>query len=147
MTRLLALLLGLFPGVAMAELVAPNYVYRCASGDGLPDVLVWVGRLELFSETAGRDVARDAVIAHVQMMADGGDGRRVGHSPVEATGLDDCPTDSSGVLVPDEAAFAEGYETYARAVIDDGAGYFTLTPAEAYWAILGVFDQNGERRP
>lgn len=68
---------------------------------------------------------------------------RATHAPFEAEALRGCQPVEAGRMTADPAAFEEGYATW-RDAIRDGAGAFTIGPADAYWAVIGI--RNGATR-
>lgn len=65
----------------------------------------------------------------------------VGHSPFLLDVLQMCEAvagRSSESLIGD---FEGGYAMWKEAALNDGAGFFTVNPADAYWQMLSVTGQ------
>ena len=81
------------------------------------------------------------VLVHLQLQVDGsGDLGRVGHAPIEASALAGCTSAAPRGMTFDAAAFEDGYRAWRDAVRAGEAGAFTLGPADAYWATIGIRD-------
>jgi len=125
---------------AQAGSFAVGDVLLCASTEGQPSVLAWIGRTERWADHGETGPRGDVVLVHLQIVGgEGGPTERAGHAPFEASALDGRrPVQASGVAF-DPAAFEEGYATW-REAIKDAAGAFTIGPADACWTMMGIRD-------
>jgi hypothetical protein len=64
----------------------------------------------------------------------------VGHAPFAKAALGSCVPRVEFPIETDVAQFNEGYKIWSTAVEENNAGYWTLTPPDAYAAILGVLN-------
>jgi hypothetical protein len=133
-TTMLAAVAALAGGAAAAQNIGEEF--RCPAADGA-DVLAVVGRTDLLSELAGRDMdPHDVTILHVQMVADAAGAPMVPHLAVTETALAECArVDPSAPF--DRAAFAAGLDAFQAAVRDETAVIIETDPAAAYGQALG----------
>jgi hypothetical protein len=132
--------LCLLPVPAMAQNIGDQF--RCPGPEGLPDVLATVGRTDMLSELVGEPVAPDATILHLQLVGDEPALPLVPHAPFTQAAVAECV--ALPVSVPfDLAAFGTGFDRYRAEVRAGDAGYFQISPAEAYWLTIGGLDDGG----
>ncbi|TFL18121.1 hypothetical protein [Jannaschia formosa] len=136
MTRSLsicALLTALAATPAIAQQIGETY--RCPAADG-PDVLAVVGRTDLLSELAGRDMdPHDLMIMHVQMVAMEEGAATLGHLAMTEAALAECTRDMTDGPF-DRIAFDTGLEAFMEAVRTGEATIAETDPAGAYRAAL-----------
>ena len=126
--------------------VSVGDVYLCHSDGNLPPVEVVVGKLEtlgdvLSAEHVEADLAETRLV-HLQMRGVSQEPLpEVGHSPFQLSALAMCEAVSSRHGAGLTGDFEGGYAMWKEAVVNDGAGFFTVNPAEAYWQMLGVIGQ------
>jgi hypothetical protein len=137
MMRPLAIL-ALAATLAAAPAAAQNIgeEFRCPGADG-PDVLAVIGRTDMLSELAGRDMdPHDVMIVHVQMVAAEGDAPALPHLALTEAALAECArVDPSAPF--DRAAFDAGLDAFRAAVSDETAEIIQTDPAAAYGRALG----------
>ena len=118
-------------------------IIRCESSNGLPPIEIWVGKIESLRDLGVGGVSADSKLVHLQMVAIGdGEFPVVGHSPFALSALSKCNGSKIGARERPNDNFEDGYNAWLEAFQNGKAGYFTLNPAEAYWGILGVVDEN-----
>ncbi|WP_284163815.1 hypothetical protein [Frigidibacter sp. SD6-1] len=135
---LLALALAIAnPARAEAPQLKVGQTYRC-SGENLPgSVLAWVGKIDV-APLGGKDVR----IVSISLIAEGQDASiPVGHAPFADTVFAECRKSSADFPQIVSAAFDGGYATWREAFDKNEAGIWKLSPAEAYWTMLGVLNQ------
>jgi len=133
----------MFASDVMASEPKVGDVYLCMPKEALPPVEAIVGKIEpASSHFLDTSEPSELVIVHLQLrgLADQ-DLPMVGHSPFDISAIDGCQLDRMNGFV--EAGFEGGYQTWRDAFINDKAGVFSIDPAEAYWAMLGILDENG----
>jgi hypothetical protein len=126
--------------IAAAPAAAQNIAdeFRCAGTDGGPDVLAVVGRTDLLSELAGRDMdPRDVTILHVQMVADEPGAPVLPHLAVTEAALAECQR-ADPTAPFDRNAFAEGLDAFQAMVRDETATIIETDPAGAYRAAVAA---------
>lgn len=145
----LTFLLSMAGTMTLAEDLNVGDVLRCAPTENLPKVEAIVGRLETVGDVLSDNENLKAETAnlklvHLQMRGAGdSDLPEVGHAPFELKSLESCVIDLVARNQPLSEAFEEGYQTWRTAARDGKAGQFTINPADAYWMILDIVDENG----
>ena len=125
---------------ALPQIVA-GMTLSCPASGGMPEVEVWVGLTETWSEHGIGGLNAGVVLAHVQMAVAGSPERDIaGHVPFEATAFSSCRTIPALHFQPSAERLGEGYEIW-RDAIADGAGAFDADPADQYHAILAIRDE------
>jgi hypothetical protein len=126
---------------ALAETIVQGRIYSCPSSTGQQPVLVWVGRTERWSDHGVTDEDAKKVLVHLQIdLPGGGTMGRVSHAPFEAFALRGCAAANQATMSPDVSAFEDEYAVWDDVVRTQGAGAFTIGPADAYWTAIAARD-------
>ncbi len=146
MKKFVAAIAALFSAANVVSAADPEVgqTYVCPSEASLPPVFVVVGKLENLSDhgIAGEEGAQR--LAHLQLRGDGVDFPVAGHAPFALETLTHCQSVSDHGLILDPERLNDGYSVWLKAFQDEGAGFFTISPAEAYWMMLGVIEGEGQ---
>ena len=107
-----------------------------------PFLIVTIGRIDSAADL-GADPANSAVLSVSLSPSEDArafDWPEVDHAPIAQSAFN---SDGSGEMVMDEVSpsggFDEGYQTWRAAFEAGNAGVFTVTPPEAYSAILQIY--------
>jgi hypothetical protein len=141
MNTLLALAIAAAPlaGPALAQNIGDQF--RCPGPEDLPDVLVTVGRTDMLSELLGEPVEVEETILHLQLVGAEPELPLVPHAPFVQSAIAECVPVRTAPF--ERAAFGTGFDAYKAEVRSGDAGYFQISPAEAYWLTIGGLDDGG----
>ena len=112
-----------------------------------PQLIVTIGRIDK-AEDLGADPSNSAVLSVTMVPSDEArklDWPKLGHTPIAASAFDALGTAElvmDGVTPAD--GFEEGYATWRRDFDEGEAGVFTVTPPEAYAAVLQIYAERDE---
>lgn len=111
----------------------------CGSPGERGAVEVWVGRIEPLSNLGQTGEHGGTLIAHVSMRAEGDeDAPIVGHAPFSIEAVLSAVTARAGAGAGPFSAetLTDGYDHWCAAFTSGDAGWFTISPADAYWSML-----------
>ena len=146
MKKFVAVIAALFSAVGAVSAAEPEvgHAYICLSEAGLPPVFVAIGKLENLSDHGIVGEGGTQRLVHLQLKGDGADFPVAGHAPFALETLNHCPSVSGDGMTLDRERLNDGYSVWLKAFHEQGAGFFTISPAEAYWMMLGVVDGEGQ---
>lgn len=119
--------------------LATGQVWSFEGTDDTPQLIVTIGHIDSAADL-GADAANSAVISVTLAPSNDAEDEgwpQVDHAPLSAAAFTGAELVMEGVSTTD--AFTQGYKAW-RAVFDEGkAGVFTLSPPQAYAAIVATY--------
>ncbi|KPA23383.1 hypothetical protein shim_03170 [Shimia sp. SK013] len=146
MKKSLSAIIGLITATsAMSADVSVGDVFLCTSEHDLPPVAALVGKLETWGDLEIGGEVENKIIAHLQLtgISETQELPTVFHSPFALEAIAPCLAERIDQGKQPQDPFLGGRDEWLTAVRKSEAGVFSISPAQAYWMILGVVDQNG----
>jgi hypothetical protein len=125
--------------VTSPTFVEVGKTYLCKGSSAGQAVLVWVGQIDPVTDGG---LLSDGMIVSVSIVShDVPDQPSVGHSPFDGAAFSDCIETTIPFPAVASENFRDGYDTWRTAHNGGKAGYWTLSPSDAYWAMMEVIKQ------
>jgi len=112
--------------------------------DGLPGEVLRIGVIEQLHDETVVSVSLSNVVVPENMRARAGGKTQIqiGHLPFSEVAVLNSLEDLIEEVSPAPDTFEQGYQTWKKAVVENGAGYFTISVAEARNAVLTTMTGN-----